>query len=95
MIAPATDKPIFSATSVSYTVIFSEPVTGVDPTDFTLALTGSLTTTTQLTILGSGAAYTVKVDGLAGDGTLGLNLTDNGSIRDGVGNPLARSRRPP
>ena len=85
----STDKPIFSATSVSYTITFSEPVTGVDPTDFTLALTGSLTTTTPLTILGSGAVYTVTVDGLAGDGTLGLNLTDDGSIRDGVGNQLS------
>ena len=83
------DEPIFSATSVSYTVTFSEPVTMVDPTDFTLVLTGSLTTTTPLTILGSGAVYTVTVDGLTGDGTLGLNLTDDGSILDGAGNQFA------
>ena len=84
-----TDKPLFSAASVSYTVTFSEPVTAVDPTDFTLALTGSLTTANPLTISGSGAVYTVTVAGLAGDGTLGLNLTDDGSIHDGAGNPLS------
>ena len=85
------DEPVFSAELVSYTVTFSEPVTEVDPTDFTLALTGSLNTTTPLTILGSGAVYTVTVDGLAGYGTIGLNLTDDGSIRDGAGNQLAPS----
>ena len=35
-----------------------------------------------LTVLGSGAVYTVTVDGLAGHGTIGLNLTDDGSIHD-------------
>ncbi len=87
------EVPVFSATSISYTVTFSEPVTGVDPTDFTLALTGSLTTTTPLplTILGSDAVYTVTIDGLAGEFTLGLNLTDDGSIRDGAGNLLSPS----
>jgi hypothetical protein len=32
-----------SASSVSYAVTFSKAVTGVDPTDFTLALTGGVT----------------------------------------------------
>jgi hypothetical protein len=31
---------------VSYTITFSEPVTGVDPTDFALAFTGSFTAAT-------------------------------------------------
>jgi formylglycine-generating enzyme required for sulfatase activity len=80
--------PLFSATTVPYTVTFSEPVTGVDPTDFSLALTGSLATTTSLTVSGSGAVFTVTVDGLTGDGTIGLNLTDDGSIQDQAGNQL-------
>ena len=37
---------------------------------------------------GSGAAYTVTVSGVSGNGTLGLNLVDNDSILDLFGNPL-------
>ena len=36
----------------------------------------------------SGSVYTVTVSGITGNGTLGLNLVDNGSIRDLAGNPL-------
>ena len=31
----------------------------------------------------------MTVSGITGNGTLGLNLVDNGSIRDLAGNPLA------
>lgn len=78
----------FSGTTVLYTVTFSEPVTGVDPTDFSRVLTGNLTTTTPLQVSGSGAVYTVTIDGLSGDGTLGLNLIDDSSIHDLAGNQL-------
>jgi formylglycine-generating enzyme required for sulfatase activity len=83
--------PIFSGSNVSFTVTFSEPVTGVDPSDFTRVTTGALTTTIPLVISGSDAVYTVVIDGIAGDGTLGLNLTDDGSIRDLAGNQLGLS----
>src|SRR5262249_13179891 len=79
--------PTASASSVTYTVTFSESVTGVDATDFQLALSG-LTATTPVVVSGSGAVYTVTVNGIGGNGTLGLNLVDNGSIRDLAGNPL-------
>src|SRR5205823_3302258 len=62
--------------SVTYTVTFSEAVTGVDASDFALALTGNVTTTPPV-VSGSGAVYTVTVNGLAGNGTLGLNLVDD------------------
>ena len=39
-------------------------------------------------VSGSGASYTVKISGITGVGTLGLNLVDNNSIRDLAGNPL-------
>jgi hypothetical protein len=71
---------------VIYTVKFSEPVTGVDTTDFALALNGITANTPVVT--GSGATYTVTINGISGDGTLGLNLADNGSIKDAAGNPL-------
>src|SRR5579862_6232975 len=77
--------PITNAATVAYTVLFSEPVTGVDPTDFKLAATGTVgSTLTQVTPV-SGSVYTVTVSGITGNGTLGLNLVDNGSIRDVAG----------
>lgn len=62
-------------------------MTGVDPSDFALALSG-VSTTTPVSVSGSGAAYTVTVSGISGIGTLGLNLLDDGSIKDTAGNPL-------
>ena len=79
--------PNDSATSVTYTVTFSKPVTGVDPTDFSLALSG-VTATTPVVVAGSGAVYTVTINGISGSGTLGLNLVNNGTIQDSLGNPL-------
>lgn len=73
--------------SVIFAVTFSEAVTGVDPTDFALAL-GGVTATTPVAVSGSGAVYNVTVSGISGTGTLGLNLVDDGSIKDAAGNPL-------
>lgn len=86
-IALAGSPPSY-ATTLIYDVTFSEPVTGVDAGDFVLALNG-VTTAAPPVVAGSGAAYTVTVDGITGIGTLGLNLVDNGSIRSLTGNPLA------
>src|SRR5262249_54041263 len=83
-----------NAGSVVYTVTFSEPVTGVDPTAFGLALGGTVTAPTPLVVWGSGAVYTVTVNGVAGLGTLGLNLVDNGSIHDLAGNLLGQAGGP-
>jgi hypothetical protein len=80
--------PITSDSSVIYTVTFNEPVTGVDTTDFQLALAGGVTATTPVMVSGTGSTYTVTVDGISGTGSLGLNLVDDGSIRDAAGNPL-------
>jgi autotransporter-associated beta strand protein len=71
-----------NATSVAYTAVFSKSVTGVDASDFALQTTGSIQTAAPLVVAGSGASYTVTINGIAGDGTLGLNLIDDGSIRD-------------
>jgi hypothetical protein len=77
-----------NATSIVYTATFSEPVTGVDPTDFALALTGTVATTLTQVQPSSGAVYKVLVSGISGSGTLGLNLVANGSITDVASNPL-------
>jgi hypothetical protein len=83
-----------NAGTVHFTVTFSEPVTGVDPTDFQLTATGAVgTTLTQVTPV-SASVYTVTVSGISGNGTLGLNLVDNGSIHDLAGNPLTQANAP-
>ena len=82
--------PSTSATALVYTVTFSEAVTGVDPTDFQLVLGGTVAATLATVTPVSGAVYTVAVSGVTGNGTLGLNLVDNGSIHDLAGDPLTQ-----
>ncbi|NHZ39894.1 Ig-like domain-containing protein [Massilia aquatica] len=78
-----------SASSVTYTVTFSENVSGVDTGDFTLATSGSAAGTIA-SISGSGSTYTVTVDTVAGDGMLQLNLKGSGTgIADTASNPIA------
>jgi hypothetical protein len=85
--------PMTDAASVSYAVTFSEPVVGVDAGDFTLALNG-VTAASSVAVSGSGALYTVGVSGIKGNGTLGLNLVDDGSIHDSAGNRLLQTNAP-
>jgi autotransporter-associated beta strand protein len=79
------------AASVQFAVTFSERVSGVDAADFVLATTGTAAGTPPLLVSGSGANYTVTVNGVTGNGALGLNLVDNNSIADLSGNLLAGS----
>ncbi len=77
-----------NATSVAWTVTFSEAVAGVDADDFTLIASG-ITGATITSVSGSAGTYTVTVGTGSGDGTLGLNLVDDDSIVDQAGNLLA------
>jgi MSHA biogenesis protein MshQ len=61
-------------------VTFDKSVTGVDAADFAVALTGATQTVPPVVVAGSGATYTVTINGISGAGTLGLNLVDNDSI---------------
>jgi hypothetical protein len=84
-IALATSSPS-NASSVSWTVTFSESVTGVGTADFALA--GTATSGASITgVSGSASSYTVTV-ATSGDGTLGLNLVDDDSIADAATNKL-------
>ncbi|MBK7455508.1 MAG: hypothetical protein IPJ46_17815 [Anaerolineales bacterium] len=73
--------------SVNFTVNFSEPVTGVDVSDFSLTKTGASGATVS-GVSGTGSLYTVTVNTGTGNGTIRLNVVDNNSIVDGASNPL-------
>ena len=73
------------APSVDFTVSFSEPVTGVDGSDFSFfTMNGAAITN----ITGSGSQYVVSTSIQPGRDSLRLDLIDNDSILDGIGNPL-------
>lgn len=76
--------------SVDYTVVFSQSVTGVDSDDFSFTLTGGITGASVTGVTpGSGDTYTVTVNTGSGDGTLRLNVDNNGSIQNGTSVPLS------
>jgi hypothetical protein len=77
-----------SVSSVQYTVTFSEPVLNVDESDFTLTITGGITSATVNGVSGSGTTYTVTVNTGSGDGTLRLDVPVSAIIYDLDGNPL-------
>jgi len=78
-----------NASSVQWTVNFSEPVTGVDATDFALVKSGVSGASTAVTLTGTGASYTATLASTGtGDGSIGLNLIDDDSIVDAATNKL-------
>jgi hypothetical protein len=76
-----------NAASVSWTVTFSEAVSGVDQSDFALATSG-ISGASITGVTGTGAVRTVTASTGTGDGNIGLDLVDDDTIVDGVGNPL-------
>lgn len=79
-----------NADSVIFRVTFSEGVTGVDISDFTLTKTGTADAATASVSASSGTVIDVTVDEISGVGTLRLDLNTGGTdIRDVAGNPLS------
>jgi len=78
------------ASSLNFTVTFSEAVTGVDTGDFTLTATG-ITDASITNLTGSGTTYTVTVNTGTGAGTLRLDIVDNDSILNAASTPLGGS----
>ncbi len=78
------------AGSEAFTVTFSEGVTGVDNTDFT-AVAGNTVADTGISVSAvSASVYTVTVNGVTGDGSLGLNLNASGTgIADAAGTAVS------
>ena len=88
-ILPADGNPTNAAT-VSYTVTFTESVTGVDAADFTVSTGGDLAGAVVSNVQGDGPTRTVTVSMGTGNGTIWLSLNDSGTgIVDLAGNPLA------
>ena len=77
-----------TATTVRYGVTFSEPVTGVNADDFVLNAVGPAGVSIG-SVTGSGTDYTVWVNVGSGDGRLRLDVLDDNTIVDAVGNPTA------
>ncbi|MGL5830974.1 MAG: choice-of-anchor Q domain-containing protein [Candidatus Altimarinota bacterium] len=76
-----------SASTVDFTVTFSESVTGVDVADFVLHTSGTVSANINSVTAGPGV-YNVNVNSITGSGTLRLDLADTTSIQDIAGNLL-------
>ena len=78
-----------SGTSITFTVQFSEPVTGFTAAD--IAFTGSTATGTLVAVVsGSGPLYTVTVTGMTGSGNVVVSIAA-AAATDGDANPSAAS----
>jgi hypothetical protein len=77
--------------SAKIQVTFTEPVSGVDASDFIFTKTGNITgyaITNVSPASGPASAYTVTVNTGAGNGTIRLDVVDNDTIVDRAGNSL-------
>ena len=77
-----------TASSLAFSVDFSEPVQNVDATDFALAKTGTANGDSLVEVSGSGSTYTVTIKNATGSGTLGLDLSGSQDITDLSDNAL-------
>lgn len=86
-----------SASSVSWTVSFSEAVTGVASGNFSLVESGLTGTPSISNVSGSGSTWTVTASDGSGTpsdgsaGTLQLNLSNKAGIADPAGNALSNT----
>lgn len=79
-----------NASSVTFRVTFSEGVTGVGVSDFTLSLTDTAAGTVSSVTAVSDAVYDVTVGSITGTGTIKLNVKNSGTgIADQFANALS------
>ena len=83
-----------SATSVQFEVTFSESVTGVTSSNFTIVRTGLTGTSTITSVTGGGTTWTVTATVGTGSGTIGLNLTSPTNIKDLASNAMTSAGLP-
>ena len=81
-------NPIPAGTStIAYTVLFNENVSGIDTADFELLSSGPIADITAVSVIDS-SSVTITISNISGPGTLQLRLNDDDSILDKAGNPL-------
>ena len=81
-----------NANSTGFEVVFAENVDGIDVNDFVLTTTGTLSGVSISSIVpatGFSDVFKVAVNTGTGDGTLRLDVADDGSIADAASNLLA------
>lgn len=83
-----TDANPTGASSVHWSLVFSEAVTGVSNSSFTVVNSG-LGGSPAASVSGSGASYTVTITTGTGSGSLGVKIASAGSIKDAAGNLLS------
>jgi hypothetical protein len=76
-----------NAATVDFAITFSEIVTDVDTADFALTTTGVISAAVTA-VTGSGTTWTVTVSSGSGSGTIRLDVVDNDTIVDVIGNQL-------
>jgi|GEM_PF-1362849 len=82
--------PPATSLTISYTVTFSESVTGVDAADFNVQTVDGTATGQVGTVTGSGSTYTVAVTRIGGVGHLVLTLKASGTgIADAAANAIS------
>ncbi|MFM8395246.1 MAG: choice-of-anchor Q domain-containing protein [Acidobacteriota bacterium] len=77
-----------TSTSLSFTVTFSEAVTGLTVNNFALALVNAAGASIS-SVTGAGTTWTVTVATGGGTGQIGLNLVNSTGVADGDGAPLS------
>ncbi|HEY9629443.1 MAG TPA: hypothetical protein V6C84_19250 [Coleofasciculaceae cyanobacterium] len=88
-LASLTPTSLLNGTSIGYTATFSEAVTGVNLSDFSLATTGTLAGAAISSVQSvSDTVYTVAVNTGVGAGDLNLKLVDDDSIASKSGQVL-------
>lgn len=84
-----TGGSLTNAATVDFEVAFSESVSGVDTSDFSVRTEGDLSAASVHSVTPQSATvWTVEVATGSGDGTLYLDLLDDDTIVDGMGAPL-------
>ncbi|WP_066253511.1 Ig-like domain-containing protein [Hydrogenophaga flava] len=82
-------NPASDASSVTFVLRLTEPVSGLDLADFQLSTTGSATGTLTGIQAQDGQTYLITVSDIRGQGSLGVVLSAGGSgVQDAVGNPM-------
>ncbi|MCQ4266849.1 Ig-like domain-containing protein [Pseudomonas stutzeri] len=86
----ALDPASSIATQVRYTVTFSEDVSGVDLSDFSLVTSGSISGSLGNLVQIDARTYQITITNVVGGGSLALALNGSGTgIGDAAGNTLA------